>query len=202
MFDAFQDLSDPPVDSNVINTIKVQKRNKEIVKIMWHQWFNRNFTKLREYFVHKENKNNDFIQQFVSSAALWSHVTFRSKHKRRKQHIRVQCCRHRKAYVVYVCDTLRNGATGLREGDELLNKVVIFVVFAHKKYFRSSVKLQLNHWCHMDYFTDLLAKFLSLDCVNSIAVNGRVRELSECIKNILICAPKILQVWNDMRVSS
>ncbi len=69
MFDAFQDHSDSPVDSNVINTIKVQKRNKEIVKIMWHQWFNRNFTTLREYFVHKENKNNDFIQQFVFSAS-------------------------------------------------------------------------------------------------------------------------------------
>ncbi len=41
----------------------------------------------------------------------------------------------------------------------------------------------------MDYFTDLLATFLDVDCVNYIAVYGRVRELSECIKNILIWVP-------------
>ncbi len=37
---------------------------------MWHQWFNRHFTKLRGYFVHKENKSN-FIQQIVSSALAY-----------------------------------------------------------------------------------------------------------------------------------
>ncbi len=43
----------------------------------------------------------------------------------------------------------------------------------------------------MDYFTDLLATFLDLDRVNYIAVYGRVRELSECIKHILICVLKM-----------
>ncbi len=43
----------------------------------------------------------------------------------------------------------------------------------------------------MDYFNDLLATFLSLDRVYYIAVYGRFRELSECIKNILICVPKM-----------
>ncbi len=43
----------------------------------------------------------------------------------------------------------------------------------------------------MDYFNDLLAKFLSLDRVRILAVYGRVRELSEFIKNVLICVPKI-----------
>ncbi len=43
----------------------------------------------------------------------------------------------------------------------------------------------------MDYFTDLLATFLDDDRVNHIAVYGRVRELSECNKNILICVPKM-----------
>ncbi len=43
----------------------------------------------------------------------------------------------------------------------------------------------------MDYFTDVLAMFLDLDRVNYIAVYGRVRELSEFIKNILICVPKM-----------
>ncbi len=43
----------------------------------------------------------------------------------------------------------------------------------------------------MDYFTDLFATFLDVYRVISIAVYGRVRELSECIKNILICVPKM-----------
>ncbi len=55
---------------------------------------------------------------------------------------------------------------------------------------RTFVKLQLNPWCHVDYFTDLLATFLDVDRGNYIAVYGRVRELSECIKNILICVLK------------
>ncbi len=111
---------------------------------------------------------------------------FRSKSKQR---IRVWSCRHRTAYVVYVWDTLQNGAKVWSRGDELLNKVIVF--FVHKKYSRSFIKLRLNHWCHMDYFIDLLATFLSLDRGSILAVYGRVRELSECIKNILICVPKM-----------
>ncbi len=43
----------------------------------------------------------------------------------------------------------------------------------------------------MDYFTDLLALILSLDRVRIPAVYGRVRELSVCTKNILICVLKM-----------
>ncbi len=43
----------------------------------------------------------------------------------------------------------------------------------------------------MDYFNDLLAMFLSLNRVRILAVYERVRELSECIKYILICVPKM-----------
>ncbi len=39
------------------------------------------------------------------------------------------CFGHRTAYVVYVCDTLQNCARC--GGDQLLNKVVIFIFFAH-----------------------------------------------------------------------
>ncbi len=53
---------------------------------------------------------------------------------------------------------------------KLLNKVVIFVFFAHKKYSRSFVELQLNHWCHMDYFNDVLTNFLGLEHVSCVAV--------------------------------
>ncbi len=42
----------------------------------------------------------------------------------------------------------------------------------------------------MDYFTNLLAMFLDVDCVYYIAVYGRIRELSECIK-MHLCVPKM-----------
>ncbi len=53
--------------------------------------------------------------------------------------------------------------------------------------------LQETYIWHMliDYFTDLLATFLDVDHVNSIVVYGRVRQQSECIKNILICVLKM-----------
>ncbi len=67
--------------------------------------------------------------------------------------------------------SFQNGTTGWR-GGELLNKVVIFVFFAHKKYSHSFVKLQLNHWCYMAYFNDVLTTFLCLDHGSSLGVYG------------------------------
>ncbi len=43
----------------------------------------------------------------------------------------------------------------------------------------------------MDYFNNVLTTFLDLDGVRILAVYGRVRELLEFIKNILICIPKM-----------
>ncbi len=39
---------------------------------------------------------------------------------------------------------------------EEIVEVIIFVLFAHKKYFHRFIKLRLNHWCHMDYFNYVL----------------------------------------------
>ncbi len=58
------------------------------------------------------------------------------------------------------------------EEKTLLNKVVIFVFFAHKKYSRSFITLRLYHWCHMDYFNDVLTTFLGLQRVSFLAVYG------------------------------
>ncbi len=104
----------------------------------------------------------------------------------RKQFIRVHTLHTLFTYVI-----LSKMVPGWRGGDELLDKVVIFVFFAHKKYSRSFVKLRLNHWCHMDNFNDVLATVLDLDRVRILAVYGRVRELTKFIKNILICVPKM-----------
>ncbi len=62
--------------------------------------------------------------------------------------------------------------------------------FAYKKYSHSFVKLQLNHWCHMNYFNDVLTMFLGLDRVKILAVYGRVIP-SDLITNIVICVLKI-----------
>ncbi len=43
----------------------------------------------------------------------------------------------------------------------------------------------------MDHFVDHLGTFLDLDRVRTLAVNERVKELSDSNKNILICVPKM-----------
>ncbi len=73
-------------------------------------------------------------------------------------------------------------STTTHEEKKSMNKVRIFVFFVHKKYSRSFIKLQLNHWCHMDNFNDVFTMFLCPDRVSSHAVYGRVRELSDFIK--------------------
>ncbi len=155
-----------------------------------------------------QKTNKHFIQQFVSStspystilesityinnvccsesAALYADTLF-ALWSERKQRIRV----HTLHMFFYVCDTLQNGIIGWSGGYKWLNKVIIFVFYVHKKYSRSFINLWLNHWCHMDYFIDVLTTFLCVDRVRILAVYGRVRELSEFIKNILICVPKM-----------
>ncbi len=80
---------------------------------------------------------------------------------------------------------------GNSEEKKLLNKVVILVFFAHKKNPRCFIKLRLNHWCHMDYFNDVLTTFLGLERGCCLGCLWRVRELSDFIKNILICVPRM-----------
>ncbi len=43
----------------------------------------------------------------------------------------------------------------------------------------------------MDYFVDHVGTFLGLERGSTLAVYARVRELSNFIKNILICVPKM-----------
>ncbi len=82
---------------------------------------------------------------------------------------------------------------------ELLNKVVIFVFFAYKKYSRSFITFRLNHWWQMEYSDDVFHTLLGLDSVKYLAVNGT--SLPVFIQNILNCVSKMneaLWVWNDM----
>ncbi len=67
----------------------------------------------------------------------------------------------------------------------------MFVFFAHKKYSRSFIKVRLNHWCHMEYFNDVLANFLGLECCSYIAVFAGSESSWISLKNILICVLKM-----------
>ncbi len=133
---------------------------------MWHQWFNCNFMKQREYILcAKKTKIMTLFNNFFSSDMFMKTVFMYSVRSDCMFYVRtpapVLWCYHERAAEI---DT---------EEKKLLNKVVIFVFFADKKYSRSFIKLRLNHWCHMDYFNDVFTMFLCLD----LAVYGRVREL-------------------------
>ncbi len=85
------------------------------------------------------------------------------------------------------------------EEQKLLNDVVIFVFFAHKKYCRSFTTLRLNHWCHMDYFNNVFTTFLGLEHGSSIAVYGgpESSRISSNISSFVFGRwTKVLQVWN------
>ncbi len=124
---------------------------------MWHQWFNRNFVKLREYFLCAKKTKITTIQQFVSASPYSAILEYHDVKSVNNVNISAWCCWHRTAYVVYVQIKARAYIVILSkmalQGDaEETNCwiVVIFVFFAHKKYSLSFTKLRLNHWCHMD----------------------------------------------------
>ncbi len=71
------------------------------------------------------------------------------------------------------------------------------VFFAHKKYSRSLIKLWLNHWCHMDYFNDVLTTFLGLESEFHRGLS-RIRISSFVLQRWT----KVLRAWNVMRVSN
>ncbi len=67
-----------------------------------------------------------------------------------------------------------------------LNDLLLLLSSSYIKYAQVKDKIKGNP----QLFT-VLATFLSLDHVRILAVYGRVRELSEFMKNILNCVPKM-----------
>ncbi len=124
----------------------------------------------------KQNKQTT-IQQFFSP------ISFSAAHSWQYHDTCVRCCwrRTRKHCSLFTSRGMHTHASWYspeltlkidEEEKKWLNKVIIFVFFAHKKYSRSFIKLRLNHWCHMDYFNDVLTTFLGLECVSCVAVYG------------------------------
>ncbi len=63
----------------------------------------------------------------------------------------------------------------------------------------------LKHWCHVDYFKDVLTTFLGLERGSSLAVyaGSEGSRISSKISLFVIWRwTKVLRVWNDMRVST
>ncbi len=67
--------------------------------------------------------------------------------------------------------------------------ILLTLVFVHKKYPRSFVKLWFNRWCHMDYFNDVLGTFLDLKnvVVALLSMDGH-RALGFNKKNLNFCS--------------
>ncbi len=65
----------------------------------------------------------------------------------------------------------------------------LFLFSLRTKYSRSFINLRLNHWCHMDYFNNVLTTCLGLECGSCVAVAGS--KSSHVMKNIFICVPKM-----------
>ncbi len=84
-----------------------------------------------------------------------------------------------------------------RYGAELLNKVVILVLFPYKKYSHRFITLRLNHWWQMEYPDNVFHTFLDLDSGNYLAVNGTVTSLL-ISPNILICVPKTTKAFTGL----
>ncbi len=87
--------------------------------------------------------------------------------------------------------TLINGSGRGLDGEELFNTICILVFFAQKLYSPSFITLRLSHWCHMDYFNDVLTTFLGREHVKLCCCLCRVRKLSDFIKKVLICILKM-----------
>ncbi len=158
-----------------IKTCLTQSRHRNVVRAllkwsMWHQWFNHNFMTLREYFLC--GKKLTLLNSSPRSYRLpplrrvpWCICVLSSARKQGAAH----ACSTSAAPHAYVV-VLSIMVLWWRGGEELLNKVVISVVFAHKMY------AVLTTFCALTMYPCCL---------------WRVRKLSDLIKNILICVPKM-----------
>ncbi len=65
--------------------------------------------------------------------------------------------------------------------------------------FFSSVSLWLNHWCHMDYFIDVLTTFLGLDRGSWVDLYGGSESSWISFEFVFWRWTKVLWVWKDLK---
>ncbi len=159
--------------------------------------------------MRKENKNNNFIQHFflfrvslqcafteISRQIFWCTTSISlslssvlvltlGKKMCKSSSVNFQTC------LLHLL--LVNKANDM-EDKKLLNKVIILVFFVHKKYSRSIIQLQLNLWCHSDYFYVYLTTFLGLDRGWTCPVYGGAESCQKCFHLFSKDERKVLMV--------
>ena len=70
-------------------------------------------------------------------------------------------------------------------------KSLFLFVFAHKKYSRRLINLRSSHCSQLDYINDVFNAFSGPASYNALEAYGGVIQLSDLIKNILICVLKM-----------
>ncbi len=138
------------------------------------------------HWLCKENKNNDFFQQFVFSVSpfctileniRWTQgcAIFESNQSVNTHQKRVLVLRLTQKSVRSLPSAaiLQNGAKWRHREDKLLKKVIIFSFFAYNKYSRRFIKFR---W-QMEYSDDDFHTFLDLDSVIYLPDNGTVSSL-------------------------
>ena len=64
-------------------------------------------------------------------------------------------------------------------------------LFLHKMYSRRFINLRLSHCSHLDYINDVFNNFSGPASYNVLEAYGEVIQLSDLIKNSLICVLKM-----------
>ncbi len=104
----------------------------------------------------KEYKNNDFIQPFLLF------------HCQSSMHVHESTATY--ACAFFCLQTRCIASRFLIRKLAPASTAPLTCVMVLKKYSCSFIKLRLNHWCHMDYFNNVLTTFLGLEHVRSIVV--------------------------------
>ncbi len=136
---------------------------------------------------HLRNTNSDIVYEFraLSVPPIDSKDPYTIKVQKQSNVL----CQHHAHVYAQIKAHISKMAPGWSGGDKLLNKCVIFVFFAHKKYSHSFKTLWLNHWCHVNYYNDVLAMFLDLERGSSLAVYAG--------QNSLRFHQKYLNLWSE-----
>ncbi len=122
---------------------------------------------------------------------LSDEITFSAQRKQKQQ-------RKRTAYAACIQRILSKMALCWSRGEELMNKVVVFVFFVQKRCSCCFIKFRLNHWWQMDHSDDAFHTFLGIDRVIYFAVNGTVTSLPVFIQNILNRVPKMDKAFRGL----
>ncbi len=153
---------------------------------MWHQWFNCNLTKQREYLLcTKKTKTTTLFNNFFSSVSV-------DTRSRQYHDACIPLLANKPQRITFLHQNVDSYITSTTRMHTLVNTR------------RRLTEKQRNCWIKRLFFILCKQKY-SRSFIKFCCGLCRVRNLSDFIKNILICVlkiKKVLRVWNDMRASN